>query len=228
MRTQLNRIGFLLKFLALPDFCFYCRIYLAAIAKGKKKLSDSFLCSSCATRIKPIISYQLRLASNYTIPIYAVSAYEEPLRSLILAKKWSCIGAAEQLADIIWDYSVAPSIAFDYIIPVPAHWMRTAHRGYNQAAVIAQKLSQLSGKPLINAVIRKRRTRFQAECKNHERARNVADAFELTDTAALLEGSKILIVDDLMTTGATLYNMGKELIKMHPQALFGIVACRVL
>lgn len=163
------------------------------------------------------------------MPVHAVSAYEEPLRSLILAKKWSQYTAALQLAGLMWDYSVLPTIPFEYIIAVPAHWTRTARRGYNQAEVIARELGRLSGKPLLNeALVRTRRTKFQAACATAERSKNVADAFQLCSEPEHIKGRTILIVDDLMTTGATLAHVARELLPAQPQALFGMVACRVL
>ena len=218
-----------LKSIIVPDFCFYCRQYIYSDVNRLVDFeSNSFLCITCIMHIKPIISEVLKLNADYALHVYAVSAYEDPLRQLILAKEWSDYTASKQLARLIWDLSFLQSASYDYLVPVPAHWSRTAYRGYNQAVVMATELSRLSGIPVLEALQRVKRTRLQRSCTAVERKKNVSEAFALTSEQGLLEDKKILLIDDLMTTGSTLFACGRELIRERPEEIAALVACRVV
>ncbi|MCW5976627.1 MAG: ComF family protein [Bryobacteraceae bacterium] len=91
---------------------------------------------------------------------------------------------------------------FDVIVPMPLHWWRRWRRGYNQARLLANVLSRRTGLPVREAAQRKRATAAQAGLSNSERRRNVAGAFSSRRRAAL-EGRRVLLVDDVFTTGAT-------------------------
>ena len=222
---NLQSLLYFLREVVTPPFCFYCREYIYYYGL---RASDPFLCDSCARLIKPIISTRIDLGNGLAIPVHAVAAYEDPLKTLILAKNYADYGASKQLARIMSDYSMAKHIPFDCVVPLPAHWTRTARRGYNQAEVIARELARLSGKPLLLGLTRVRRTKKQAECAVGERTKNVQDAFALTPDGLYATGMAVVLVDDLMTTGATLYAAGKELIRANPKELYALVASRVL
>ncbi|MHC1703573.1 MAG: ComF family protein [Tenuifilaceae bacterium] len=92
----------------------------------------------------------------------------------------------------------------DFIIPVPLHPKRLKTRGYNQAEEIAKGLNESMGIPLsTNNLIRPGYTETQTRKTREERSKNVSKAFKL-DFPELLAGKHILLVDDVVTTGATL------------------------
>lgn len=95
--------------------------------------------------------------------------------------------------------------AADAIAPVPLHPFRLLARRYNQAAEIARPLSALSGTPYLPDAIRRRRaTPTQAGRSGSGRRRNVAGAFEVPAAARRrIEGLRVLLIDDVLTTGAT-------------------------
>jgi ComF family protein len=84
--------------------------------------------------------------------------------------------------------------AYDAVVPVPLHWFRRFQRGFNQAALLAGQIGKTRNLPLLRAV---RRT--QTGLTNAKRRQNVAGAFR----ARRIDGLRILLVDDVMTTGAT-------------------------
>lgn len=105
----------------------------------------------------------------------------------------------------------------DAIVPVPLHWTRRWSRGYNQAEIIARELSRSLGVPMRTDILcRVSRTRSQAKLSLEEKARNVSDAFKLRERFLRQIHSgrgrkqvlprRILLVDDVFTTGATLYS----------------------
>ena len=101
----------------------------------------------------------------------------------------------------------------DGIIPVPLAKKRLRQRGYNQSLEIAHGISEMTGLPIYNKVVR--RNAFEGSQTNKgrwERNENVEGVFELKDATAI-QGKHILIVDDVVTTGATVIACAQELCK---------------
>jgi ComF family protein len=95
---------------------------------------------------------------------------------------------------------------FDAVVPVPLHWRKQMQRGFNQAELLARYVAKRRGIPVLRALRRKRGTATQAGLASAGRRRNVAGAFVLRSEAKpnpQLAGKKILLIDDVMTTGAT-------------------------
>lgn len=91
----------------------------------------------------------------------------------------------------------------DYIVPVPLHWTRYLMRGFNQSALYAKVLSEGTGIPICYALRREKYTKQQAKLDRNERKSNLSGAFSIFDST-ILKKRAILLVDDVMTTGATL------------------------
>jgi ComF family protein len=95
-------------------------------------------------------------------------------------------------------------IAGDVVVPVPLHPRRLVERGYNQAALLARAVARELGVPLGARVLERRRsTGQQARLGREERLVNVAGAFAVRDARAV-RGKRVVLVDDVATTGATL------------------------
>lgn len=102
--------------------------------------------------------------------------------------------------------------AFDLIIPVPLHDTRKRKRGYNQSAKFAEGLSYALGVPWDESIsIRQKKTATQTNRSRGQRWENVKDVFSISPTSTL-KGSRVLLVDDVITTGATLEACGMHLI----------------
>ncbi len=93
----------------------------------------------------------------------------------------------------------------DLLIPVPLHRRRLLSRRFNQSVLLARALGKESGLPVIaDAMVRRRATPPQAGLTRHQRRRNVAAAFAVRPARqALVEGRRVVLVDDVLTTGAT-------------------------
>ena len=106
-------------------------------------------------------------------------------------------------------------MASDVIVPVPLHWKRFASRKYNQAALLAYALAKHCGLPVMpNALKRIKPTQPQTGLSRTEREKNVRGAFEVnTKYIGTIAGKSLLLIDDVMTTSATLQQCTKSLLK---------------
>ena len=92
----------------------------------------------------------------------------------------------------------------DVLVPVPLHWLRSLRRGYNQSELLCRGIAAVMSRPIVTrAVVRHRYTRQQSLQKGAHRAANVEDAFSMRHPERL-EDLHVLLVDDVLTTGATL------------------------
>ncbi len=131
----------------------------------------------------------------------AAMRYEGAARTLILRFKHADrTDMAPHLARLLATGLRGLERDCDLIMPVPVHWQRYLGRRYNQAALLAHHLGKQTGLPVAQTLRRNRPTPAQSGGRGR-RAQNVRDAFSLEGTVA---GRHILLVDDVMTTGATL------------------------
>ena len=136
----------------------------------------------------------------------AAFRYDDASKGLVLSFKHADRpGLARYLAP--WMARAAgPLLAeADLIVPVPLHRWRLFHRRYNQAALLAKGLSKRSGIPCIPDLLRRvRRTPPQGRLGREARERNVKGAIRLAQSIDCIEKKRVLLVDDVLTTGATL------------------------
>jgi competence protein ComFC len=111
---------------------------------------------------------------------------------------------------------------YGYIIPVPLHSSRERERGYNQSRILAEEISRLTFLPLLDKVlIRKKNTRDQTNLNAEERERNVRGAFAVRGQI-VPKGERVILVDDVMTTGATLKECSRVLKEAGVKEVAGV------
>jgi len=91
---------------------------------------------------------------------------------------------------------------FDVVVPMPLHWRRRWSRGFNQSQLLAREIGRLWNVPVRNLVRRRRATAPQAGLSAAQRSQNVRGAFQAFKPAGL-QGMSVLLIDDVLTTGAT-------------------------
>ncbi len=112
----------------------------------------------------------------------------------------------KQLLDEQWNVNA--------IIPVPLHKKKFAKRGFNQSEYIAEGVAEIMNLPIItNAVVRNRFTETQTDKTREQRIENVANAFSVKN-ASLVNGKHLLLIDDVLTTGATLESCALALLSV--------------
>ncbi|MBK9246740.1 MAG: ComF family protein [Ignavibacteria bacterium] len=104
---------------------------------------------------------------------------------------------------------------FEVILPIPIHSARTRERGYNQATEICRGISEKVEIPILtNAIKRIRYTRTQTQMNARERKENVSGVFGPDYNSSSIHGKKILLVDDVLTTGSTLNSCATSLLDL--------------
>ncbi len=130
---------------------------------------------------------------------YAFGAYEGALRRLIHLFKYGKIRTLARPLGSLLARAMPRDEQFDAIVPVPLYWRRRMQRGFNQADLLARSLGRGTGIPVVRVLRRVQPTATQAGLSNSARRRNVASAFRSRSVA----GRRILLIDDVMTTGST-------------------------
>ncbi len=229
--SLMRRIGDGLLNLFFPESCLAC-------SAPTSRLQDHGICSACwqkalALRIAgsccpscglPYPSFEpgaTHLCGKCTecLPAYsgarAFGCYTSELSRIIRALKFD---GRQDLAGLL-----APLLAsafldswspqeIDFIVPVPLHPRRKRERGYNQAALLANQLGKRLGLPCNQLILtRVRATPPQVGLSDAERGHNVRHAFRCTKPA-VVRGQRILLVDDVMTTGSTVASASEALL----------------
>jgi ComF family protein len=140
--------------------------------------------------------------------VYWYGSYEGTLRRLIHLLKYERI---QSLARPFGDFlaRVVPrEQRFDCVVPMPLHWRRHWERGFNQSELLAREIARRWNVPVHSAVKRIRATPPQAGLTNAERRANVSGAFAIrrplfSKRRSGVEGARVLLVDDVLTTGAS-------------------------
>jgi len=135
----------------------------------------------------------------------AALRYDEASRDLIIRfKHGDRTEAAPAFAR--WLATAGDFADIDLIAPVPLHWRRLLYRRYNQAALLARALRRLVDRPVVpDLLVRRRPTPTQGHLRTAARRRNVAGAFGVQPRrSAGIAGRRVLLIDDVMTSGATI------------------------
>lgn len=112
------------------------------------------------------------------------------------------------------------------LVPVPLYWRRENWRGFNQAELIAGQLGG-GGGGVVKGLIRVKATNQQAKTmRRRERAENMKGAFELNEAGEGLAGKKVILVDDIFTSGATMRECARVLKKAGFRQVWGLVLAR--
>lgn len=186
--------------LLLPVACLSCQTPIA----GPPERRSFGLCSLCRGRLRPAPDYEAPPGVDRLLSLWA---YGPPLDAVIQRLKFGRLDylgrpLGEALAAAV-DSRILEGV--DAVIPIPLHWWRRLSRGFNQAELIAQALAGRLGLPCLPALGRRKATSAQSSLARAKRLHNLQGAFRMRRRfACRLRGARLLLVDDVTTTGATL------------------------
>lgn len=162
--------------------------------------------------------------------IRAAAIHEGAARVAVIALKYRRQRRlAEPLGDVLAAAVARLDVRPDVIVPVPLHASRRRERGYNQAELLARRCARQLGLPCEpELLVRARATPPQVGLSGAERRVNVAGAFRVAapERAASLAGKRVLLIDDVATTGSTLDAAASALVPFAPAAVLGFAVTR--
>jgi ComF family protein len=169
--------------------------------------AEGALCAECLVQASEGARVSIQSAVG-SLPVRALGAFSPPLSLAIKQFKYSGrTDLALPLAELWWQRWAASGVAASpvVLVPVPLHARRLVERGYNQSALLANRLARLAGARVWHdGLERTHYTAQQARLTADDRARNLHSAFTLTGRPSAPGEARIVLVDDVVTTGATL------------------------
>jgi len=140
--------------------------------------------------------------------------------------KTQMINVFEKMFPKILTQDIISTYGMEMVIPVPMHKKRRRSRGYNQSEIIAKKISKRYALAISSGnLIKIKHTTAQMKLSKKLRINNLINSFSVKNTD-IVRGKKILLVDDVMTTGATLNTCARELIKAGAKEIFAFTLAR--
>lgn len=189
-------------------------------------VDEEQLCADCAKKPpeKLYRFFALKVRRNaYTLECRATMRYRDPFRKTLQRFKFRDeTGLAVPLARQM-KKNLDASMSFDCIVPVPISRERLRERGYNQSALLAQALSEQTGIPCFQRLEKTVHNQTQHRLSAKEREKNVRGVYRAEDCTGL----RILLVDDIVTTGATVRECSRMLYAAGAVHV-GVVCCALV
>lgn len=185
----------------LPGSCVFCGV--------GREYGERNICDGCNEDLPWIESARPAMGNPLEYSITPLG-YQFPIDVAIKALKFKRkLFYAPALAEILCDACEQLPPDIDAVVPVPLHWRRKTLRGFNQAMELAAPVAKHLDVALVRGIFRRRATPFQTGLGATERERNLARAFGVR---AACQYAHVLIVDDVVTTGATTRSLARALL----------------
>ena len=191
------------------DLCQACRFSLIYLDHHNRDTRDLFSALLPIDRARALIRYRHDDMSHEMLVSLKYRHRPSIGRSMgrVMAENWTDDGFLDGI---------------DCIVPVPLHWRRWVQRCYNQSTQLALGISDRTGIPVVNnALKRVRYNRTQTHLGHDERQNNVSNLFRVK-RPELLRGKHVLLIDDVLTTGATLTACIEAILEQLPDAHISI------
>lgn len=182
---------------------------------GRSVLNDAGVCSYC---------YGNRVYFDKARSVYS---YKEPVSFLIKSLKFKGKKyLAEIFGEILTPYVVRDFVDADIITCVPMHEKDLKRRGYNQTELIARKISDILGFKFDTVVEKFKHTKKQIKLNKKERLVNLKSVFKVIDKKKVFH-KRILVIDDVMTTGATAEAISEKLFNAGAEKIYFLTVASV-
>ena len=222
----------------LPAQCLLCHLTsndkLICEHCQKALLQPRTCCLYCGlslTNSQPFCGDCLNKKHLFT-QLHALASYQPPYAKLIKQLKYKKQLTTGELLGQLLSHSILARFSsselkqFDYIIAVPLHNKKLRQRGFNQAQLIAEVVAkQLNIPLLVDAISRNKATQVQEGLSVSKRKRNLQGAFSVRQNAQW-QGKHILVLDDVVTTGATINSLSQCLLTKNVASITVLCICR--
>ncbi|PIZ94595.1 MAG: hypothetical protein COX81_03090 [Candidatus Magasanikbacteria bacterium CG_4_10_14_0_2_um_filter_37_12] len=218
-----------------PVFCLGCKRegeWVCEKCFGSIDFSGQFFCPVCHQEEKEGMVCTKCVGRSFISKHVAIAKYQENelIGHIIHTLKYQyaedILPMWKKIIETFFDQHKHLFSDFDLIVPVPLHKKRWAKRGFNQAEFIANFVGENTGlKVLSYVLIRRVNTSHQAKLSREERLTNLVSAFFIKDPANII-GKKIVLVDDVFTTGSTIQECAKSLMENGASEVVGFSIAR--
>ncbi len=213
-----------------PSNCLNCNEYIEQSGElicpkcwAKIETFDSIYCAKCTNNIPTGLNCSV-CGTKDSIPFVTLGHFGNPLGEIIRKfKHHSFTKLGPELVDRLLEKhnKLVNKIKADLIVPIPLHSYRLKSRRFNQAEILADSLSERIGIPVNSkSLIKIRNTKDQKLLNHNERIKNLKDAYKVFGED--LRDKKIILVDDVITTGATINEARKEITKAGGKVVLAI------
>jgi ComF family protein len=238
--TAIRKIPAALFSFAFPDECRICDAPLTELSRipvcsrclnKPKPLSAEYACARCQTPFLnrfPLDEQGLctvcRLGAQTYDACFSFGSFEDELRDLIHLLKYGRVQTVAKPLGKLLSAVLPRDQVFDAIVPMPLHWRKRWQRGFNQAELLAQELSRRTGIPVRKLVCRIKNTSAQAGLTSAKRRANMSMAFRTTRS---LDGQRLILLDDVLTTGSTAASCARALKRAGASYVAMVTVARV-
>ena len=216
---------------------------ITCVACGKEVFAGEFLCARCKTAMpylpsrvcikcgKKIHADGVCEDCKASLPAFdfarSVCSFVPPAQTLVHALKF---GGKTYLIDYLSEEITAlfrrEGVKCDLIVGIPMSSKEERHRGFNQSYLLAEKVAQKTGNCYAEVLEKVRETKRQAKLGRRARRENLLGAFRVTDKSQV-KNKSVLIIDDVLTTGATTSEVAERLKRAGAKAVFVLTYCSV-
>lgn len=203
------------------------KIFFPTVCVICERINSKWICPKCYIFLKKQLKFGTIFEKDFNL--YYMCFYEGIMRNLLLSFKFK---EKAYIANLFVELlkknkKISYKIKeYDYIISVPMYKKNKIRRGYNQTEVIADKISEVFKiKHLKNCLIKIKQNERQSALNERQRIENVKDVYKLINNDEIYD-KKVLLLDDIYTTGSTIKACAKELKKGKPQIIDVLVIAK--
>lgn len=221
-----RRIVFYIRYLLDCFFSvLYSRDYKCAVC-GEEVFDENFLCSTCSKNISLCKGEFYVKKENLRIKFYSVAYYSKIMKKMIIKLKYRRnFLCGEVLGKLMYDFIVENNIEFDEITFVPMEKHDLKVRGYNQSKLLAKEISKRINLPVKKYLKKNKKTNDQIGLNGKMRWKNLSQAFTICNEKNI-KNKKIILIDDVFTTGATGFYCASNLIFSGAKSVIVLTAAK--
>lgn len=209
--------------------CFTSLLYssdLKCVLCGEELYEERYLCKKCENNINDCKNYSYVVKNNIRIKFYSVAYYSRTMKEMIIKLKYrKDFLCGEALGDLMYKFILKNNITFDEIVFIPMIREDLKVRGYNQSKLLAVEISKKVNLPVKNYLKKAKKTSDQIGLNSERRWENLQDSFEVVK-ASSIASKKLLLVDDVFTTGATGFYAASKLISSGAKSVIVLTAAK--